>query len=166
MRKVFAIAGSALFLAIAPGFVAGVVPYWISRWRIEPPFLGVVLLRYVGVTLVALGSIGLLDSFLRFAVQGLGTPAPVFPTRHLVVSGLYRYVRNPMYTGVLAVGLSLGLALGTWVTPIAAGLVFMLQALRTRTEEKYLIDRFGDQYRDYMKRVGRFLPRLPARRER
>jgi protein-S-isoprenylcysteine O-methyltransferase Ste14 len=65
-----------------------------------------------------------------------------------------------MYTGVLAAGLSLGLALGTWVTPIVVGLVFMLLVLRTRTEEKYLIDRFGDQYRDYMKRVGRFLPQL------
>jgi protein-S-isoprenylcysteine O-methyltransferase Ste14 len=73
-------------------------------------------------------------------------------------------VRNPMYTGVLAAGLSLGLALGTWATPIMVGLAFTLLALRTRTEEKYLIDRFGDQYRDYMKRVGRFVPRLVRER--
>ena len=46
--------------------------------------------------------------------------------------------------------------------PVAASLMFTLLALRTRTEERYLIERFGDQYRDYMKRVGRFLPKLPA----
>jgi protein-S-isoprenylcysteine O-methyltransferase Ste14 len=56
-------------------------------------------------------------------------------------------------------GMSLGLALGTWLLPLAASLMFTLLALRTRTEEKYLIERFGDQYRDYMKRVGRFLPK-------
>jgi protein-S-isoprenylcysteine O-methyltransferase Ste14 len=66
-----------------------------------------------------------------------------------------------MYTGLLMLGMSLGLALGTWLLPIAACIVFTLLALRTRTEERYLIERFGDQYRDYMKRVGRFFPRLP-----
>jgi protein-S-isoprenylcysteine O-methyltransferase Ste14 len=80
---------------------------------------------------------------------------------YFVNHGPYRFVRNPMYTGVLAAGLSLGLALGTWVTPIVTAMVFTLMALRTRTEEKYLIERFGDQYREYMKRVGRFVPRLP-----
>jgi len=74
--------------------------------------------------------------------------------------GPYRYVRNPMYTGILAMALSLGVALGTWLVPLLGILVFTLLALRTRTEEKYLIERFGDQYRDYMTRVGRFLPRL------
>jgi protein-S-isoprenylcysteine O-methyltransferase Ste14 len=57
------------------------------------------------------------------------------------------------------VGLSLGLALGTWLVPVSAGLVFTLLALRTKTEETYLIERFGDQYRTYMARVGRFLPK-------
>ena len=65
-----------------------------------------------------------------------------------------------MYTGILMLGMSLGLALGTWLLPIAASLMFTLLALRTRTEERYLIERFGDQYRDYMKHVGRFFPRL------
>ena len=64
-----------------------------------------------------------------------------------------------MYTGILMAGLSLGLALGTWLVPAAAGLMFTLLALRTKTEETYLIERFGDQYRDYMARVGRFLPK-------
>ena len=74
--------------------------------------------------------------------------------------GPYRYVRNPMYTGVLAAGLSLGLALGTWLVPLGATITFTLMALRTRKEEKYLIERFGDRYRNYMTRVGRFFPTL------
>ena len=73
----------------------------------------------------------------------------------------YRFVRNPMYTGILMVGMSLGLALGTWLVPFAAGVMFALLALRTRTEEEYLIDRFGNRYRDYMQRVGRFFPKSP-----
>jgi protein-S-isoprenylcysteine O-methyltransferase Ste14 len=57
-------------------------------------------------------------------------------------------------------GVSLGLALGTWLLPVAATVMFTLLALRTRTEERYLIERYGNQYRDYMKRVGRFFPKL------
>src|SRR5262249_44054184 len=72
--------------------------------------------------------------------------------------GPYRYVRNPMYTGILTVGWSLGLALGTWFLPLTSSILFAILALRTRTEEKYLLARFGDQYRDYMARVGRFFP--------
>jgi protein-S-isoprenylcysteine O-methyltransferase Ste14 len=74
--------------------------------------------------------------------------------------GPYRFVRNPMYTGVLMLGASFGLSTGTWVTPLLAAAVFALMAVRTRTEEKYLIERFGDRYRDYMSRVGRFIPKM------
>jgi len=76
--------------------------------------------------------------------------------------GPYRFVRNPMYTGILGLGISLGLSMGTWLIPIAATASFTMLALRTRTEERYLIERFGDRYRDYMKRVGRFFPKVGA----
>ena len=79
---------------------------------------------------------------------------------HFVDHGPYRYVRNPMYLGILIVGASLGLALGTWLVPLAATVMFLILARRTRIEESYLIARFGDQYRSYMTRVGRFFPRL------
>lgn len=82
---------------------------------------------------------------------------------YFVDRGPYRFVRNRMYTGVLTATVSVGLALGTWLLPLGGSLVFSLLALRTRTEEKYLIERFGDQYRDYMQRVGRFFPKPPAR---
>jgi protein-S-isoprenylcysteine O-methyltransferase len=79
-----------------------------------------------------------------------------------VEHGPYRFVRNPTYTGVLIAGISLGVALGSWLVPVLSSAVFAIMALRTRIEEKYLVERFGDQYRQYMVRVGRFLPRLSS----
>src|ERR1700687_2602626 len=111
-RRLWAIAGSAVFLVAAPGFVAGLVPWWISRWRLQPPFFGMTALRFAGGILIALGVVGLLGSFVRFGGQGGGTPAPVFPTRHLVVTGLYRYVRNPMYVAVVSAILGQALVFG------------------------------------------------------
>src|SRR5215471_18042497 len=102
MRRIAAILGSALFLVIAPGTLAGYVPWSLSRWHVASPLLGFFPFRVMGALLIALGLPVLLDSFARFAIQGLGTPAPVAPPRHLVVTGLYRYVRNPMYVAVLS----------------------------------------------------------------
>jgi protein-S-isoprenylcysteine O-methyltransferase Ste14 len=111
-RKVSAIIGSAVFLVIAPGLVAGLVPWWISRWQLKPALFGLLFFRVAGGVMIALAVIGLLDSFARFAVQGVGTPAPIFPTRRLVVTGLYRYVRNPMYVAVVSAVLGQALILG------------------------------------------------------
>ena len=86
IRRILAIGGSAIFLVLAPGFVAGMVPWWISHWRVEAALLGLPALRFLGGVLLALGAVGILDSFSRFAIQGIGTPAPVFPTRHLAPS--------------------------------------------------------------------------------
>ena len=72
---------------------------------------------------------------------------------HFVDYGPYHYVRNPMYSGILIIGVSLGLALGTWLVPLAAIGMFLILARRTRLEEAYLIARFGEQYRSYMNRV-------------
>jgi protein-S-isoprenylcysteine O-methyltransferase Ste14 len=126
IRRVAAIVGSAVFLVIAPGFVAGLVPWWISNWHLQTPFLGLQPLRFAGGLLAAVGIAGLLDSFLRFAVQGLGTPAPVFPTRHLVIKGLYRYVRNPMYVAVVGTILGQALIFGDVRLLEYAGLVWLL----------------------------------------
>jgi protein-S-isoprenylcysteine O-methyltransferase Ste14 len=112
MRRILAIVGSAIFLVIAPGIVVGYIPWRICRWHVEAPLAGIFSFRILGVLLIAVGLPVLLDSFARFAVQGLGTPAPIFPTRHLVVSGLYRYVRNPMYVAVVTLILGQGLFFG------------------------------------------------------
>jgi protein-S-isoprenylcysteine O-methyltransferase Ste14 len=102
------------------------VPWRISHWRVEAALLGLPLLRFVGGILLALGAIGLLDSFARFAIQGLGTPGPVFPTRHLVVTGLYRYVRNPMYVAVVSTILGQDLIFGNVKLFQYGGLVWLL----------------------------------------
>jgi|ERR1051326_532047 protein-S-isoprenylcysteine O-methyltransferase Ste14 len=161
MRKAFAIAGSAVFLIIAPGFVAGLVPWWISRWRMEAPFFGMPLFRYVGAVLTLLGLSVLLDSFARFALQALGTPAPVFPTRHLVVTGLYRYVRNPMYVAVVSTILGQGLILGN-VTLLEYGAIvwLMFHLFVLLYEEPTLTASFGSEYESFRKAVPRWIPRM------
>src|SRR5271163_3142223 len=127
MRRISAILGSALFFVLAPCTVAGLIPWWISRWQMEPAFFGVAALRIVGVVLILAGLPILLDSFARFAIQGLGTPAPVFPTKHLVVTGWYRYVRNPMYVAVVSIILGQGLLLAN-VTVLEYGAAVWLIA--------------------------------------
>ena len=166
MKRVFAAVGSALFFAIAPGSVAVFVPWWISGWKVQPPLLGLSSLRVVGVLLVGAAVGALLDSFVRFAVQGVGTPAPIFPTSHLVVTGLYRYVRNPMYLAVVSAITGQGLILGS-VTVLGYGaaiwLVFNVSVLVY--EEPTLRKTFGAEYESYSGSVPRWIPRLsPWRR--
>lgn len=96
MQKSRAVLWSALFLVIAPGTVAGLLPWAISGWNLEPAFFDFPAIRAIGILLIGLGLVPLVESFARFALKGLGTPAPILPTRHLVVSGFYRHVRNPM----------------------------------------------------------------------
>jgi protein-S-isoprenylcysteine O-methyltransferase Ste14 len=160
MRRVFAVLGSALFLALAPGIVAGLVPWWISRWQSEtlavwlPP-------QILGGVLVVAGTLILLDSFARFAMKGLGTPAPVFPTRYLVVTGLYRYVRSPMYVAVVAVivGQSLILA-NTRVLEYGAVVWLCFHLFVLAYEEPTLRATFGPEYEDFCRGVSRWIPRL------
>jgi protein-S-isoprenylcysteine O-methyltransferase Ste14 len=113
MSRVLAVSGSALFLVLAPGIVAGLVPWWISKWQVQAPLLGFPPIRALEVLAVVVSILVLLESFARFALQGVGTPAPLLPTRHLVVKGLYRYVRNPMYLAVVSAILGESMILGS-----------------------------------------------------
>lgn len=161
MRSPWALLGSALFLVIAPGTVSGLGPWWISRWRMQPPFLGFYGFRVVGAFLIALGLPVLLDSFARFALQGLGTPAPVAPPKNLVVTGLYRYVRNPMYVAVVSIVIGQGMLLGS-IRILEYGAIvwlgFHLWVLAY--EEPTLRATFGAQYDEFCANVGRWIPRL------
>src|SRR5215475_13870170 len=98
-----AVLGSALFFVVAPFLLAGVIPWWVTHWEFRPAFFGVDPTRILGGMLIIAGVPGVVDSFGRFALDGLGTPAPIAPPQKLVVTGLYRYVRNPIYTAVVAV---------------------------------------------------------------
>ena len=161
IRKMAAVAGSAAFLVIAPGFVAGWAPWWISHWRSQSGMLDLLALRVIGGILIGLGAVVLLDSFWRFAVKGLGTPAPVFPTRHLVVSGLYRYVRNPMYVAVVSAILGQALLFGDWRLVEYGGSVWLLAHLFVWLyEEPTLRSSFGAEYDTFVANVPRWIPRL------
>ena len=161
MRRVLAILGSAVFLLLAPGFVVGVVPWWISGWRIETPLRSWFPLRIAGGLLLCAGLAVLLDSFARFAIQGIGTPAPVFPTRHLVVTGLYRYVRNPMYVAVVAAVTGQGLIFGNVHVLEYAALAWLVCHLFVIAyEEPTLRATFGAEYALFCSAVPRWIPRL------
>lgn len=161
MRKLAAIIGSTVFLVIAPGFVAGVVPWWISHWQFKPTLLRISILRFVGGILITLGAVGLLDSFVRFAVQGLGTPAPVFPTKHLVVTGLYRHVRNPMYVAVASAIFGQGLLFGNIQVLEYGCVVWLLFHIFVLIyEEPTLRASFGAEYQTFCSEVPRWIPRL------
>lgn len=166
MRKPTAIFGSAIFFVVVPSVVAGVVPWLITNWQFRPALLGTEITRAVGVALILIGLPGLLDSFRRFVVDGLGTPAPVAPTESLVITGLYRYVRNPMYVAVLAI------ILGQWLLFADLRLLLYGAAFWLVThifviayEEPTLRDSFGAAYDAYRKGVPRWLPRFSAWRE-
>jgi protein-S-isoprenylcysteine O-methyltransferase Ste14 len=161
MRRFFAVLGSAFFLVIAPGTVAGYVPWRICGWRIQAPLLHFSAFRWLGVLLIAVGVPVLLDSFAHFALKGLGTPAPVFPTRHLVVSGLYRYVRNPMYVAVVAAILGQGLLFGD-VRILEYGILVWLafHLFVVLYEEPTLRRSFGAEYEAFCVQVGRWVPRF------
>jgi protein-S-isoprenylcysteine O-methyltransferase Ste14 len=150
--------GSLVFLIAAPGVVAGLVPWLLTGWDAAGDVP--VPLVVAGAVLVAAGVGALLHAFARFVAEGLGTPAPVAPTERLVVGGLYRYVRNPMYLAVAATIAGQALILGR--------LLLLLYALAfgaavwtfVRTyEEPTLARRFGPEYDDYRRAVPGWWPR-------
>ena len=161
MSKAMAVLGSAVFFVLAPSVLAGFIPWWVTHWEFRLPFLGLEATRVAGMLLIAAGIPGLIDSFARFALQGLGTPAPIAPTRTLVVTGLYRYVRNPMYVAVVAVILGQAILLGDRRL-IAYGVLIWLafHAFVVSYEEPVLKRNFGAQYEAFRANVPRWIPRL------
>jgi protein-S-isoprenylcysteine O-methyltransferase Ste14 len=161
MRKLTAVAGSAAFLVIAPGVVAGLVPWWLTRWRMGAAYP--VPVRAVGAMVTAAGAAALLGAFAQFALEGRGTPAPSAPTEQLVVRGLYRYVRNPMYLAVLAVItgqallLSRPLLLG-YAAVVGAAVIAFVHGY----EQPVLARRYGAQYEAYRRAVPGWWPRRPG----
>ncbi len=154
MKPVRAALGSALFFLLAPGLVAGLGPWLVSRWR-PGPCAGPGL-RWAGSLLLGAGLLVLVATFVHFARAG-GTPSPTHPTERLVVSGLYRYTRNPMYLGLLATILGQALLLGRADLLVYAAIAAAAVHARVlRYEEPTLQRRFGDAYRRYAAAVPRW----------
>lgn len=161
MLKAKTILGSALFFVAAPVVVAGFIPLWIAHWEFRRAFLGVEQTRIIGVVLITVGALGLLDSFARFALQGLGTPAPIAPTRNLVVTGLYRYVRNPMYVAVAAVIFGQAVLFGDWRLLLYGAMCWFVCHLFVITYEEPTLRRtYAEEYETYRANVPRWIPRL------
>jgi len=165
MKRASAILGSAIFLVVAPGTLAVYVPWTLCGWRFAPPLFGLFPFRILGALMIVAGLPVLLDSFARFAIQGLGTPAPIAPPSTLVVRGLYRYVRNPMYVAVSLLIFGQGLLFGS-IRLLEYGLVVWLGFFTfvVLYEEPALRKKFGKEYEEYCADVRRWIPRLNNRR--
>jgi len=150
-----------LAMGLTPTVVTGVVPWLLTRWQVREPVPGGLCARFLGAALITAGAAALSNSFVRFAAEGLGTPAPMAPTKYLVVTGLYRYVRNPMYLALQSVIIGQGLLQGqprlylygaAAAVPMAAFVHFY--------EEPALARAFGAEYERYRRNVPGWLPRL------
>jgi protein-S-isoprenylcysteine O-methyltransferase Ste14 len=147
---------------MAPGVVAGLIPWWLTGWQARQPLPSWAWppLRVAGVALLAAGTLVLVPAFVRFAAEGVGTPAPVAPTQRLVVGGFYRYVRNPMYLAVVATIVGQGLVLGQSVLLLYAAAVAAATATFTHLYEQPALSRqFGAAYDDYRRAVPAWWPR-------
>jgi protein-S-isoprenylcysteine O-methyltransferase Ste14 len=154
--------GTLVFFVAAPGTIAGLVPWLITGWGGSPPGWDAVDLLAVLVGLAGLAMV--VACFVRFVREGRGTPAPVAPTEELVVSGLYRYVRNPMYVGVgLAIAAqclafrSLGLVV--WLALFTVAVTLFVVGY----EQPTLRAQYGASYEAYCRSVPAVVPRLRRR---
>jgi len=150
--------GSIVFFVVAPGTVAGLIPWWLTSWQVEGAWLP---LQVLGGVVIAAGLAVLVQAFARFVIDGFGTPAPVAPTDELVVGGLYRHVRNPMYVAVVAIIAGQALVFGQELLLVYAGAMWAVFAGFVRVyEEPTLLATYGDQYEAYRRSVPAWLPRL------
>ena len=154
--QLFALVRTAVFTVLVPGVVAGYLPLVVIGRDGQRPGGW----SYIGVVPVAIGLLIYAWTAFDFAWTGRGTPAPIDPPRRLVVRGLYRYVRNPMYVGVLLVIMGEGLMRQSCQTiEYAFAVAFMFGALVLVLEEPLLRSQFGTAYSNYCAQVPGWLPR-------
>ena len=158
MTRTTALLGSAAFLVLAPGTLAGLLPWLIVRW---PAPIPIPALAALGGIVILLGLLLLLECFGRFAVEGRGTPAPVAPPERLIVTGAYRRVRNPMYVAVTAMILGQA-ALFASLPLLVYGLVVWVgfHTFVLAYEEPTLRRLFPQDYAAFFAAVPRWIPRL------
>jgi protein-S-isoprenylcysteine O-methyltransferase Ste14 len=159
MRRSRAAVGSAAFFVAAPGTVVGVIPWLIARWRLRR-YPGSRAGRPLGVAMIGVGLVPVVSAFVEFAKAG-GTPLPLAPTEHLVVTGFNRYVRNPMYVGLLVILLGQSLLFGQPRLLLYTLAVWMAPAAFVRWyEEPTLLRQYGPEYEAYRRAVPAWVPRV------
>jgi protein-S-isoprenylcysteine O-methyltransferase Ste14 len=148
-----------LFTIFVPGTIAGYLP-----WRLhgQNPATSNVALRTIATLLIAVGiAIYLHTAFWGFAMRGRGTPAPIAPTKKLVVEGLHRYVRNPMYIGVATIVLGQALLFRSWhIIEYLACILVIVNFFVLFYEEPTLARQFGPEYEEYRRTVPRWIPKI------
>src|ERR671917_2044157 len=161
MRRPTAVVGSAVFFLLAPGAVVGLIPWLLTGGQVREPVPYWAPMRVLGALLLVAGLIVLVQAFVRFVVEGFGTPAPVAAPERLVVGGVYRYVRNPMYVAILAAIVGQALLLGQLGLLLYAAAIWLIAAAFVRLyEEPTLTRRFGPDYEAYRRAVPAWWPRL------
>lgn len=159
MKRGVAAGGSAAFFALAPGTVAGLLPWALTGWRVGTALPWPV--RVLGALLIVAGLLIIVPAFVRFVVEGAGTPAPVAQTDHLVVGGPYRFIRNPMYVAVLLTVVGQAVLLGRWslvAYAVVAGAAMV--SFVKGYEEPHLLRTYGPAYEAYRRAVPGWWPRI------
>jgi protein-S-isoprenylcysteine O-methyltransferase Ste14 len=159
-RAIGPILSTILFTIIVPGTVAVLVPSWLVGGFTRPESGP---LTWLGLLIAAVGAAIYFRCAWEFAVHGLGTPAPIAPTKFLVTTALHRYVRNPMYIGValVMVGES-ALFPSPHVVEYAAAMLLTAHVFVVLYEEPTLLRTFGESYEEYRRAVPRWIPKIPA----
>jgi len=148
-----------LFTIFVPGTVTILIPYWLLSSTSNSLSIRLGFFRYAGLLPISIGVAIYLWCAWDFTYAGRGTPAPLDPPKELVVRGLYRYVRNPMYIGILLILCGEVLLFASWTLLKYTAVVFILFLLFiVLYEEPTLRRKFGDSYRSYCLKVPRWLP--------
>jgi protein-S-isoprenylcysteine O-methyltransferase Ste14 len=151
--------GSLLFVVAEPGVMAILIPYLITGGWVGATMP--IAVQVVGTVLLVGGLAVLASTVIHFALEGRGTPFPGAPTANLVVGGLYRYVRNPMYLAVIAIILGQAAILGSASLVVYAAILWIIVASFVRFyEEPSLSREYGEQYAAYRRAVRAWWPRV------
>ena len=149
---------SLLYLIVEAGVFALYVPLTLLR---TGPRIETGNFSFLALPLWGIGSLIVLWCFWAFTFEGRGTPVPIDPPKELVLTGPYRYVRNPIYVGVLAIFLGHFLWFGYWALLLYTVFSFIGVHLYVAWyEEPTLKRKFGAAYEDYLKRVPRWIPKF------
>lgn len=156
--RFWAILNTILFTIVVPGTVAILVPRWLLGGLFRPESGP---LTWIGAVVFLGGGAIYFRCAWEFAVRGLGTPAPIAPTKYLVTTALHRYVRNPMYLGVALAIVGEAAVFRSLHLVVYAGIMLLIAHVFVLTyEEPTLARQFGESYEEYRQRVPRWIPRF------
>lgn len=148
-----------IFTILQPGIVAGLIPFLILGDKANDLFLQPFqLAQYSGAIIFLAGFVIMLSCIISFAVKGRGTLSPADPTKKLVISGLYKYSRNPMYVGVTLILIGEAIffqSVGLWIYALFIFTAFNIFIMFF--EEPRLRNDFGEEYSRYCGKVGRWI---------